>query len=231
MRIDLRVNLLRRPCSCNLGLEIFKHVWEKECDEIRQSRDAILAAQEQINAANSKLEHIQHPGEESQAELDAAAVLRQYKEHRKFFHLARRKMKPSKECSKRYTEALSRLKLALHSMNRGKKFESIPAIYDSLWEAIYDFFTSNEYLGNLNPAFLQTTNRTERDGMVSRLFEIKPLDVDLEFYRVMIHVMQEQILQEKYDHLATMQKLLRIQRRYRVFREKATERAAGLVQT
>lgn len=95
--------------------------------------------------------------------------------------------------------------------------------YNEMWEVICGFLTSKEYLSNYNPIFLQTNkHKKERDQVLCQLFEIRSLDIDVEFYEIIIHLMYKQILSEKFENLKKLQKVVMIQKRWKEFRKGPT---------
>jgi hypothetical protein len=60
-------------------------------------------------------------------------------------------------------------------------------------ESHVDFFCSKEYLSSYNPAFLHIKGRKEKEKIIGELFEIKQIDLDKEFYEI--------LLSEKYKNL------------------------------
>lgn len=144
---------------------------------------------------------------------------RQYKDHAQFFRLVKKKMKLSKDYYEKYKKSLSRLSNLFRYSLQTRDSDSIMVEYTKLWDIIYDFFTSNEYLNTYNPVFAANFEDAEKDEILSKVFEIRPIDINMHFYNILIHLIQEQIMQEKYCHLSVLQKIIKIQRRFYQYRK------------
>ncbi len=141
----------------------------------------------------------------------------QFKEHKAVFEIIKKKMRGYGYYYKTYKDALHMLELAAHDPDSEP---NVGKYYAAIWEIIFDFFGSKEYLASYNPIFLQTKNRKERDEMLGKLFDIKPIDIEKEFYEIMLHLLLKQILEEKFEHLKKLQKISRIKRKWKEFRKR-----------
>ncbi len=144
------------------------------------------------------------------------------------FDIIVKKMRGHNYYSRVYRDALKQLDMAAHDSEVSSNAEVVIERYKEVWEIICEFFTSKEYLATYNPIFLHTKHKKERDDVLCQLFEIHALDIEMEFYEMIIHMMYKQILSEKFDNLRRLQKIVMIQKKWKEFRrEPATKRESG----
>ena len=142
----------------------------------------------------------------------------QYKEHNVVFEIVKKKMKAYSSYYNPYNDTLEEFKKIASSSSDNAKVLS--KLYKKMWEIIINFFSSKEYLASYNPIFFHTKGKNDRDKIIDHLFGINEIDLDKDFYEIMLHLLYKQLLKEKYSNLIKLQKIIRIERKWRSFIKK-----------
>ena len=133
------------------------------------------------------------------------------------FDIICKKIRIHPNYNKLYRDAIKQFDLAAHDNEFRNSYKSVSEHYKELWEIICEFFTSKEYLSTYSPLFIHTKTKKEKDDILGQVFQINPMDIEMEFYEVIIHLMYKQVLVEKFDHLKKLQKIIMLQRMWRKF--------------
>jgi len=141
----------------------------------------------------------------------------QYKTHKAVFEIAKKKMKDYNFYYNPFKSTLKEFEDAAGNFKKTKNSELLTKLYSKVWRIMFNFFCSKEYLSSYNPMFLQTKGGQERENIIGKLFEIKQIDLDKEFYEILLHLLYKQLLSEKYENLTNLQRIIRIERKWRSY--------------
>ena len=144
-------------------------------------------------------------------------ILAQFKKNRQFFEVIKTKMEKFNNYKKYYNDTLEKLKTAVVNVKICNRNEIIQKLYKDVLKIMFDFFNSKEYLSTYNTAFLHLKNHNERDEVIMKIFELKPIDLDVGLYEILIYLLRKTITSEKFQNLQKLQKLILIQKRWREF--------------
>eukprot|EP00826_Nyctotherus_ovalis_P037895 TRINITY_DN349_c0_g1_i3.p1 TRINITY_DN349_c0_g1~~TRINITY_DN349_c0_g1_i3.p1 ORF type:complete len:178 (-),score=36.01 TRINITY_DN349_c0_g1_i3:208-741(-) len=138
----------------------------------------------------------------------------QYKEHKSVFDIAQKKMFPHPSYFNIYKSTLDEF---IEIARTSEDPETLMDLYKKMWKIMFDFFSSKEYLASYNPIILHTKRGEDREERISELFDIKQIDLEKDFYEIVLHLVHKQLVSEKYGNLTKLQRIIRIERKWRSF--------------
>lgn len=139
----------------------------------------------------------------------------QYMKHKPIFNLIRRKIRLYTSYYSTYKEALAKFYVAARESASNQNSRELQKCYGDLWDSICDFFTGKEYLGTYNPAFFNTKRKKERDEILDKVFEVNEVNIECELYESILHLLYKEMVEDRYENLRKLQKILFITKRWR----------------
>lgn len=133
-------------------------------------------------------------------------------------------MRPHPHYYKLYSDAMKQFQQTPHETADCVNSSAISKCYSEIWDTIFDFFTSSDYLNNCNPLFRKAKSKAEKDEILGKVFAIKPLDLELELFTILIHLIHKQLLSEKYENIRRLQQIIQIQRMIKRYIQHCRER-------
>jgi len=184
----------------------YTYNWKGNVLGLNEAKKAILDSMRKLNSARDKI-----------TDPCTIPIWVQYKEHKAVFTMLKKKMHGFQLYYSRYKDALKQFEMTVHDPENIENHELLTRTYREIWEVIFDFLESKEYLCCYNPAFLVTKGKKERDKILDKMFEFKPIDIEKEFTELILHLLYSAMLKEKYENLKKLRKVVLIERKFKEF--------------